>query len=197
MAKLYFWYWAMSSWKSIELIKAAYNYKNRWMTPLVFNFLMDKRFWSGIVASRSGMSMDSTWFSKDTNFSDQIEEFIISNEWKSPDCLFIDEAQFLSINQVEELAKLAIFKDIPVMCYWLKTNFKWELFDWSKRLIELSQTIEEIKTICWCQKKATMNARINNWKMVDEWSEIEIGWDESYISLCLKHYMEGNLWSNN
>lgn len=190
MSKLYFQYWAMWAWKSLELIKVAYNYQERWKNVLVFNSELDTRFQSNKVASRNWSSINSTQFNNNTSIINELEKQIIK-----PDCILVDESQFLTSKQVEECAIITINKEIPVICFGLKTDFLGNLFEWSKRLLELAQKIDEIKTICWCWKKATMNARIKNWKVVKIWNQIEIWENDKYISLCLRHYLEDNIWN--
>lgn len=189
MSKLYFHFWAMWAWKSLELIKVAYNYTERNKKVYIFNNTLDTRFKKWEVSSRSWSSIPSISYDLKTNFLDEINKI----SWEI-DCILIDESQFLTSLQVEQCAEIVCKLDIPVMCYWLKTDFLWNLFEWSKRLLELAQKIEEIKTICWCWKKATMNARIKDWKIIKKWEQIEIWENDKYISLCLKHYLEDNIW---
>lgn len=191
MSKLYFHYWAMWAGKSLELIKVAYNYSERWKSVLIFNSALDTRFKQWEVSSRSWSSMPSITFNELTDFFKTIEDLDLM-----PDCILIDESQFLTKNQVNDCWRIVTKLNIPVMCYGLRTDFLWNLFEWSKRLMELAQKIEEIKTICWCGCKATMNARISNWNMVIIWEQIEIWENDKYISLCLKHYSENNIWNS-
>ncbi len=188
MAKLYFQYWAMGAWKSLELIKVAYNYTERWKKVIVFNSKLDTRFTNWEVASRSWSKIASISFDDKTDLY-----YEITKTESRPDCVLVDESQFLKKKQVEECAKIVTEMNIPVICYWLRTDFLWNLFEWSKRLMEIAQKIEEIKTICWCWDKATMNARISEWKMCTAWDQIEIWENDRYISLCLKHYNEWKL----
>lgn len=192
MAKLYFMYGAMWAWKSMELIKVAYNYLERWKKCLIFNSLLDTRFENWKVSSRTWGSLPSIWFDSNTNIEEIIKEKL--DKW-AIDCILIDEAQFLNSAQVEQCAGISTKYNIPVICYGIKTDFMSRLFEWSKRLLELAEQIEEIKTICWCGKKATMNARIIDWKVTLEWEQIDIWANEKYISLCLKHYQEKNIWN--
>lgn len=191
MAKLYFMYGAMWAGKSMELIKVAYNYLERNKKTLLFNSLLDTRFESGKIFSRTGSSLPSIWFDSNTNILEIVQNKIIQGEI---DCILIDEAQFLSSKQVEQCTIITTTLNIPVICYGIKTDFLTHLFEWSKRLLELAQHIEEIKTICWCGKKATMNARIIDWKIAIDWDQIDIWANEKYISLCLRHYIEKNIW---
>ncbi|MDD2565353.1 MAG: thymidine kinase [Candidatus Gracilibacteria bacterium] len=188
MSKLYFHYGAMGAGKSLELIKVAYNYSERGKSVLIFNSALDTRFKQGEVSSRSGSSMPSITFNELTDFFKTIEDLDLM-----PDCILIDESQFLTKNQVNDCGRIVTKLNIPVMCYGLRTDFLGNLFEGSKRLMELAQKIEEIKTICWCGCKATMNARISNGNMVIIGEQIEIGENDKYISLCLKHYSENNI----
>lgn len=189
MSKLHFNYWAMWAGKSLELIKVAYNYIERWKSVFIFNSSLDTRYKSWEVTSRSWSNIPSISYDITTNIFEAINYLNIK-----PDCILIDESQFLTKKQVEECAKITTKLDIPVICYGLKIDFQSNLFEWSKRLLELAEKIEEIKTICWCGKKATMNARISNSKMLLQWELIEIWENDKYISLCLRHYLEENIW---
>lgn len=191
MSKLYYWYGAMGSGKSLELIKVYYNYINRWMKVLVYNYNLDTRLGDGNVSSRNGHSIPSDQFSEKTDFKKDIALKIVENNIS---CILIDESQFLKSNQVDDLAHICKRFKVPIITYGLKTNFKWQLFEWSKRLLELAESISEIKTICWCGKKANMNARVINWEITTIGDEIQIWWDEMYMSLCLEHYLEKNIW---
>jgi thymidine kinase len=189
-AKLFFWYGAMWAGKSMEIIKVAYNYRERGMEVLMFNYIWDTRFWAWKIASRSWIALESISFSEDTGFYAIIKNHI---EKQSLSCILVDEAQFLKVSQVEELSRVVIDFDIPVMCYGLKTNFQTHLFEWSKRLLELANNIEELKTVCWCGSKAIINARISNGQVIRTGEELQIGWNESYISLCLRHHLSGQI----
>lgn len=187
MSKLHFKYWSMWAGKTLELIKIAYNYKERGQKVLVFNSSLDTRFKNWEISSRTWASIPCFLFDKNTDIFSKITEEL---EKTSINCILIDEAQFLTNKQVESLAVATIRFKIPVICLWIKTDFLGNLFEWSKRLLELATNIEEIKTVCWCWNKATMNARIKNGKVIKTWEQIEIWANEKYISLCLKHYIE-------
>lgn len=192
MSKLYFRYWAMWAWKSAELISTYYNYQNKEMDTLVLNFKLDTRFWEWIIGSRSWVKISSTFFDKTTDIYKIIKENLENNS--NIKCILIDEAQFLKSNQVDDLVKIILEFRIPIICYWLKTDFQSNMFEWSKRLFELAQDIQELKTVCWCGKKATMNVRIINGKITKVWEQVQIWASESYDSVCLKHFLENNLW---
>lgn len=194
MAKLFFRYGTMNSGKSMDIIKVAYNYINRDMTPILFNDKRDKGRLSEnqAVVSRAWLELPSLEYDKETNFLETTIDLFTRQE---VDCYLVDEAQFLTKKQVDQLAEVSLKYDIPVMCYWLKTDFLWNLFEWSKRLLEIAPSIEEIKTICWCGRKATMNARIVDGKIVKDetWPQELIWWDEAYVPLCFEHYCNGKL----
>lgn len=191
MAKLYFRYWAMWAGKSMDILKVHYNYKERWMNTLLFNSKIDTRFGQWVIASRAWLKQDSIEFDTNTKFKEIIENEL--KKFQKIDCILVDESQFLTPEQVDEFRDLSIFSDIPVICYWLRTDFRTQLFPGSKRLFELSDEIEELKTVCWCGKKASVNTRLIDWKITTDWDQVCVWWNESYISLCMKHYLERKL----
>lgn len=192
MSKLYFRYWAMWAWKSAELISTYYNYQNKWMDALVLNFKLDNRFGESVIWSRSWAKINSITFDWETNLKELLEEKIDKN--KNIRCILIDESQFLKSDQVDDLARILFKYNFPIICFGLKSDFQSNLFEWSKRLLELAHDIQELKTVCWCGRKATMNVRIVNGKITKHWEQIQIWADESYDSVCLEHYLENNLW---
>lgn len=188
MAKMFFLYGAMNSSKTAQLIMAAHNYKERKQKVIVFKPVIDNRESSGkIIKSRAGISTeDVILFDKDTELYDEVFSIL-----PSINCVLVDEAQFLTKKQVIELSDLVDDWNIPVMCYGLRGNFKGELFEGSEWLLAYADKIEEIKTICFCGKKATFNARIKDGKVIKHGEEIVIGGNDTYISLCRKHWKEG------
>lgn len=200
MAKLTYRYGAMWAWKSLEIIKVGRNYLDRGMSVLVFNHKADTRYGSWKVASRANLSIDSVWYDETFDFKSFVHSEI-SQSKTGFECLLIDESQFLTTFQVDELAEIATFFDIPVICYGLRTDYRTQLFEGAKRLMEIATTIEEIKTVCWCGKKAIINCRVNEWNIVMENEVInngkDIGGDDKYESLCYKHYKTHNLWPKN
>jgi len=199
MAELTFKYWTMWSWKSLDIIKTAFNYKDRWLNVFVFNHLADTRFWKWFIASRASLKFPSIWYDEKFDFKEFVHSKISKNtsniENPNIDILLIDEAQFLSEWQVDDLMYISTFLEIPIICYWLRTDYKTKLFPWSKRLLELATNIEEITNVCWCWSKATINCKINNWNiiLIDDWKEKDIWGDEKYISLCYLHYKNQNI----
>jgi len=188
MAKLYFYYGAMNSSKTAQLIMSAHNYKERKQKVIVFKPIIDNRESSGkIIKSRVGISTeDVILFDKDTELYDEVFSIL-----PNINCVFVDEAQFLAKRQVIELSDIVDDWNIPVMCYGLRGNFKGELFEGSEWLLAYADEISEIKTICFCGKKATFNARIKDGKVIKHGEEIVIGGNDTYISLCRKHWKEG------
>jgi len=188
MAKMFFLYGAMNSSKTAQLIMSAHNYKERKQKVIVFKPIIDNRESSGkIIKSRAGISTeDVILFDKDTELYDEVFSIL-----PNINCVLVDEAQFLTKKQVIELSDLVDDWNIPVMCYGLRGNFKGELFEGSEWLLAYADKIEEIKTICFCGKKATFNARIKDGKVIKHGEEIVIGGNDTYISLCRKHWKEG------
>ncbi len=190
MAQLYFRYSTMNAGKSIEVIKVAHNYEERGKNVLVMTSSVDDRYGTGKVTSRIGVSRDAEIVEDDTNI---LELFLKKHKEKPIDCVLVDECQFLKRHHVEELSEIVDSCDVPVLCYGLKNDFRNELFEGSYALLVYSDKIEEIKTICWCGKKATMVARIVDDKLVKSGEQIQVGGNEMYISLCRKHYNDGRL----
>ena len=189
MAKLYFRYSAMGAGKSLDLIKVAYNYEERGMKVVLFNSVLDDRFGRDSVVSRTGIRMDSRGFNADTDFFKECAGLADG----AVACILVDEAQFLSKGQVEQLLEVVDTCNIPVICYGLRTDFMGELFAGSRWLLAWADAIEELKTICWCGRKATMNARIVDGQVVRHGEQIQIGGNESYIALCGRHFREGRI----
>jgi thymidine kinase len=189
MASLYFKYAAMNSGKSTQLLQAHYNYTERGMNPVAMTAQLDNRNGCGKITARIGIDLPAHTFGKTTDIFD----FILQMKAGRPvDALVIDEAQFLSEAQVFQCARIVDELDIPVMCYGLKTDFLGKLFSGSEALLRLADNIEEIKTICWCGKKATQTARIApDGTVVRAGAQIAIGGNDMYVSLCRRHFMSG------
>lgn len=183
MAKLYFYYSTMNAGKSTALLQAAHNYAERGMSALIFTARFDGRA-GGRVASRIGIEADASWFDTDTDFWR-----LLANA--KTNCVLIDEAQFLTKEQVRQLARVVDESNIPVMCYGLRTDFRGELFPGSAALLAWADTLAEIKTICFCGRKATMVVRVAPDGTIEQaGQQIEIGGNERYVSLCRKHFSE-------
>ena len=153
MAQLYFRYSTMNAGKSIDLIKVAYNYEERGQTVLALVPAVDDRYGRGVITSRIGVQREATIVRDDTNI---LELFMKENERKHIDCVLVDESQFLRKHHIEELVEIVDSCNTPVICYGLKNDFRNELFEGSYYLLVYADKIEEIKTICWCGRKATM-----------------------------------------
>lgn len=186
MSKLYFRYSTMGAGKSAQLLIAAHNYVERGMRPLLYNFAGDTRFGEGVIASRTGMKMESLCFHKGTDFLFSVEdEFLMGHD---VDAILVDEAQFLTTEQVEDLHEIAL-AGIPVLCYGLRTDFLGNLFEGSQALMAHAETLEELKTICGCGRKATHVRRYVDGKVANEGAQVQIG-DAEYKPLCYRCFSE-------
>jgi thymidine kinase len=191
MAKLYFYYSAMNAGKSTTLLQSAHNYEERGMQVLLFAPHIDTRFQKVAIHSRIGLMQDAVGFDEQTDFFMQVSErrALLPNL----KCVLIDEAHFLKKEQIKELTKITSELRLPVLCYGLRSDFKGEPFEGSTYLLAWAEELTEIKTICRCGKKATMNLRINaRGEPVEEGEQIQIGGNESYISTCMVHFRECN-----
>lgn len=188
MAQLYFRYSTMNAGKSIELIKVAYNYEERGKKVLTLVPSADNRYGTGVITSRIGIQRQATMVSNDTNI---LEVFMREREKTDIDCVLIDECQFLKKHHVQELVEIVDSFNVPVLAYGLKNDFRNEMFEGSYYLLIYADKIEEIKTICWCGRKATMVARIVDGEIVKKGDQVVIGGNDMYVSLCRKHYNDG------
>jgi len=188
MAKLYFNYSTMNAGKSTALLQAAYNYRERGMTPKLITAKLDNRAGEARIVSRIGIEEKASVFSSTDDIYEKVRN--ASATFKI-DCVLLDEAQFLSKAQVWQLARIVDQLKIPVLCYGLRVDFRGELFPGSLTLLSIADEIKEIKTICHCGKKATMVVRRNNLgQIVSEGSQIQIGGNETYTSLWRLHWCE-------
>ncbi|TWS95590.1 thymidine kinase [Streptococcus sp. sy018] len=184
MAQLYYKYGTMNSGKTIEILKVAHNYEEQGKPVVIMTSSLDTRDDFGIVSSRIGMRREALPIADDTDIYSYIENLAIK-----PYCVLIDEAQFLGKHHVYQLARVVDELDVPVMAFGLKNDFQNRLFEGSEQLLLLADKIEEIKTIChFCSKKATMVLRTEDGKPVYVGNQIQIGGNESYTSVCRKHY---------
>ncbi|MBO6894191.1 MAG: thymidine kinase [Roseibium sp.] len=191
MAKLYFNYSSMNAGKSTVLLQAAYNYKERGMKVLLLIAAFDDRAGKGTIASRIGLSADADVFNAEDNVFEHVRN---AHETEKIDALFVDEAQFLTEEQVWQLARIADELRIPVLCFGLRTDFQGKLFPGSAALLAISDSLKEIKTICWCGRKATMVARLDGeGRIVEEGDQVVIGGNETYVPLCRKHWYRREL----
>ena len=182
MAKLYFRYGAMGSSKTANAIMVQYNYQERGQNALMLKPMLDNRDGARVVGSRSGLTAPCY-------FVEELDTIDLS----SVDCIIVDEAQFLKKEQVQRLVDIVDDRNIPVICYGLRADFQGNLFEGSHWLMAWADTIEEIKTVCWCGRKATTNARLMNGKVVKSGAQIVLGGNESYVALCRKHWAKGEL----
>ena len=186
MAKLYFYYSSMNAGKSTNLLQSSYNYKERGMNTLVLAPQFDDRFGVGKVTSRIGIETEATTFTNDTDLLALVSD---SHAGAPLHCVLIDEAQFLTRDQVFQLSEVTDNLNIPVLAYGLRTDFQGEPFEGSKYLLAWSDNLKEIKAICHCGTKATMVLRMDeNGNPVTEGSQVEIGGNDRYVSMCRKHF---------
>ncbi|MCH2487439.1 MAG: thymidine kinase [Erythrobacter sp.] len=185
MAKLYFYYASMNAGKSSTLLQADFNYRERGMRTMVWTARLDTRG-HGMVRSRIGLEADAYLYESDT---DLFQEIRAAHEAQPLDCVLVDEAQFLTREQVWQCARLADEAGIPVICYGLRTDFQGELFPGSAALLGIADKLVELKGVCHCGRKATMNLRVDeSGKAVSAGEQTEIGGNERYVALCRKHF---------
>ena len=188
MAKLYFYYSSMNAGKTTSLLQSNYNYKERGMNTLVMAPLLDDRFGVGKVTSRIGLDTDATSFKDNDDLFKVVESQCNEN---SLHCVLVDEAQFLTRDQVFQLSDVTDKLNIPVLAYGIRTDFQGEPFEGSKYLLAWSDNLKEIKAICHCGSKATMVIRLDgDGHVVTEGKQVEIGGNDRYISICRKHFKE-------
>ena len=188
MAKLYFNYSAMNAGKSTILLQASHNYQERGMTTMLLTAKLDDRVEVGQIASRIGVQAEAHLFSDDTDLFALVSQ---QHERTPLSCVLIDEAQFLSADQVWQLARLSDLLSIPVMCYGLRTDFQGNLFPGSAALLAIADNLREIRTICHCGRKATMVIRqTEDGRVATSGAQIEIGGNDKYVSLCRIHWAE-------
>lgn len=191
MAKLYFYYSAMNAGKSTTLLQSAYNYVERGLQVLLFAPAIDKRLGKAAVQSRIGLAQDAIGFNSDMNFFEYVQN--VKDSIPNLSCILVDEVHFLKKEQIKELTEITTKLRLPVLCYGLRSDFKGEPFEGSSYLLAWAEEMVEIKTICHCGKKATMNLRIDSkGSPVEEGNQIQIGGNESYISVCMNHFRESN-----
>jgi len=188
MAKLYFYYSSMNAGKSTTLLQADFNYRERGMETMLWTAAIDNRYDTGAISSRIGLRADAHMFAPVTDLWADVKAEAAQ---RSLACVLIDEAQFLSRDQVLQLARLADEANIPVVAYGLRTDFQAELFPGSAALLGIADTLVEIKAVCECGRKATMNLRVDaNGDAVKEGAQTEIGGNDRYVALCRRHFME-------
>lgn len=191
MAKLYFRYGAMGSSKTANALMVAFNYEEKGLKPLVLKPKTDTRDGKMTIKSRIGLSREGGFVE---NFIDE-NNFTKTKELVSSyDVIIIDEVQFCTIGQIRTLPHIVATLNIPVICYGLKTDFQLKPFPASAELMVLADKLEEIKTVCWCGDGATCNARLDKeGNVIRNGEQVVLGGNESYTSLCYKHYMKGDI----
>ncbi len=185
MAKLYFYYGAMNSSKTANALMTHFNYEEVGQKALICKTETDIRDGVRIIRSRIGLEMECIFLSELLDMPEK--------EIKQYNCIIVDEVQFATKDQIDFLSDIVDFMDVPVVCYGLRTDFQNNLFPGSERLIAIADTIQEIKTVCWCGKKATANARFNENGIVRDGEQVFLGANDSYVALCRKHFKLGML----
>ena len=186
MAKLYFKFGAMGCSKTAQALITKFNYEERNMKVLLLKPAIDDRDGANIVKSRIGLKKEAVVVHEDENLYEKYEK-----EYSDCNMIIVDECQFLTPEQVDQLADIVIDKNIPVLCFGLSTDFTTHLFPGSKRLFEIAESISEIKSVCTCGAKATVNARIDdNGKILTEGSQVCIGGNDRYVAMCRRCWLK-------
>ena len=188
MAKLYFYYAAMNAGKSTTLLQADFNYRERGMTTMLWTAAHDDRSGPGRIASRLDIGADAHAYHPET---DLLAAALTQTDRAPLHCVLVDEAQFLTLDQVLQLCRLADEHDIPVLCYGLRTDFLGVLFPGSAALLALADALIELKAVCECGRKATMNLRVDaNGRAMTRGAQTEIGGNDRYVAMCRRHFFE-------
>ena len=192
MAKLYFYYASMNAGKSTTLLQANFNYHERGMATMLWTAAFDDRGGEMAIESRIGLHADAHRFDCETSLWDRINA---ATRVEPLACVLVDEAQFLTEAQVWQLAKVADQAGIPVLCYGLRTDFQGELFPGAKVLLGIADSLIELKAVCHCGRKSSMNLRVDeSGAAVAEGAQTEIGGNDRYVALCRKHFTEALGW---
>lgn len=188
MAKLYFYYSAMNAGKTTLLLQSAHNYRERGMNPLLFTPALDDRFEVGVIKSRIGLESDAVAFRTGDDLFESVKRVLAE---RNVHCVLVDEAQFLSRDQVYQLTEVVDRLGVPVLCFGLRTDFQGELFEGSRYLLAWADQLDELKTICHTGKKATMVVRVDDdGYALREGSQVEIGGNERYVSVSRKEFKD-------
>jgi thymidine kinase len=188
MAQLYFYYSAMNAGKSTALLQSAYNYQERGMNAAIFTAALDDRYGVGKVSSRIGLAMDALLFDAELNFLTQCQAL---QQQDRLDCVLIDEAQFLSKAQVQQLTDVVDLLHIPVLAFGLRTDFLGETFAGSQALLAWADKLIELKTICHCGRKANFVVRLDqDGQAATAGSQVQIGGNDRYVSMCRNHFKQ-------
>ncbi len=186
IGKLYFRYGTMGSAKTAMLLTTAYNFEERGMAYMCLKPVVDTREKRNVIRSRIGIERECKWIYPETDLYDMVKE-MFEQTLTVPDWILVDEAQFLSGQQVDQLARIVDDYGCNVICYGLRTDFKTHMFEGSRRLFEIADSIEEVKSTCNCGRKTIVNARIDsNGEIITEGEQVEIGGNDRYISVCRK-----------
>ncbi len=185
MAKLYYYYGAMNSSKTANALMTHFNYEEVGQKALLCKTEADTRDGARIIRSRIGLEMECVLLKE--------VQLMTEEQIRSYDCIIVDEVQFATPEQIDFLSDIVDFFDVPVVCYGLRADFKNNLFPGSERLIAIADTIQEIKTVCWCGRKATCNARYNEKGIVRDGEQVMLGANDEYVALCRKHFKLGML----
>lgn len=193
MAKLYFRYSSMDAGKTLDLLKVAYNYEDRGKHPLILTSTIDKRAGKNKVKSRIGIDQDAYSLTDQDNIFKFVKEY---NQTRNIDCILIDEIHFFTPKQIWELSDIVDYLNIPVICYGLRTNYIGQPFETASLLLAIADTLEEVKTICHCGRKASFNMMIKGKEVIKSGNAIVVDDDSlkevntRYISVCRKHWKE-------
>lgn len=188
MAKLYFYFSSMNAGKSTTLLQADFNYRERGMETMLWTAALDNRYDQGAITSRIGLQADAYKFDPE---SDLLAVVTAEHERLTLSCVLIDEAQFLSKEQAFQCAAIADDLGIPVLCYGLRTDFQGELFPGSAALLGIADTLTELKAVCHCGRKSTMNLRVDDaGNAVKAGAQTEVGGNDRYVAMCRRHFME-------
>jgi thymidine kinase len=188
MAKLYFYYASMNAGKSTTLLQADFNYRERGMETMLWTAAFDDRAGRGTIASRIGLQAGGRLYDAQTDIRHEVEEEL---KKRPLHCILVDEAQFLTHAHVVQLCSICDELDVPVLAYGLRTDFQANLFEGSAHLLALADNLVELKGICHCGRKATMNLRVDaDGNAVAEGASVEIGGNDRYVSLCRRHFMD-------
>ena len=187
MAKLYFYYASMNAGKSTTLLQSSFNYQERGMATMLFTAAIDDRYAPGTITSRIGLEAPAMPF----DASADIRAAVAERHAEQPlSCVLVDEAQFLTRDQVFQLASICDDMGIPVLAYGLRTDFQAKLFEGSAALLAIADALVELKAVCECGRKATMNLRVDaQGRAVAEGRQTEIGGNDRYVALCRRHFM--------
>ena len=188
MAKLYFYYASMNAGKSTTLLQADFNYRERGMATMLWTAALDDRGAQSAIESRIGLGAEAHRYTPETDLWQRV---IAAHKAEPLHCVLVDEAQFLTREQAWQCARLADEANIPVLCYGLRTDFQGELFPGSAALLGIADALVELKAVCHCGRKATMNLRVDaSGAAVRQGAQTEIGGNDRYVALCRRHFSE-------